>query len=98
VVRHARASTASIRAVVDRHEVRLTIADDGKGFDARGATGNRPAGGLGMVGVAERATMLGGSHTVTSRPGAGTTIAVRFPVSGGRETTGLVSANPRQLT
>ena len=38
--------------------------------------------GHGMVGVAERATMLGGSHTVTSRPGAGTTIEIRFPVSG----------------
>ncbi len=37
-----------------------------------------------MVGVAERARMLGGSHTVASRPGAGTTITIRFPVSGGR--------------
>ena len=35
-----------------------------------------------MIGVAERADMLGGSHTVTSRPGAGTTITIRFPVSG----------------
>ena len=34
-----------------------------------------------MIGLAERARMLGGSHLVTSRPGAGTTILIRFPVS-----------------
>jgi signal transduction histidine kinase/ligand-binding sensor domain-containing protein len=86
-VRHARATTASIRAAVESGEVRLTVADNGSGFDPRGAAAARATGGLGMVGVAERARMLGGSHTVTSRPGAGTTIAVRFPASSGREQT-----------
>ena len=85
VVRHAHATTASIRAVVDGQDIRLTIADNGTGFDVRRASAGRKTGGLGMVGVAERATMLGGSQTVTSRAGAGTTITIRFPASGGRD-------------
>ena len=84
IVRHAGATTASIRAAADGHEVRLAIADNGTGFDPQRAPAGARTGGLGMVGVAERARMLGGSHTVASRPGTGTTITIRFPVSGGR--------------
>ncbi len=81
VVRHAGATTASIRAAVEGHDIRLTIVDNGTGFDVQRTAAVRRTGGLGMVGVAERARMLGGSHTVTSRPGAGTTITIRFPVT-----------------
>ncbi|MEO7273190.1 MAG: sensor histidine kinase [Vicinamibacterales bacterium] len=82
IVRHARASKASIHAALDGQDVRLTISDDGIGLEGRTRTAGRASGGLGMIGVAERARMLGGSHTVTSRPGRGTTIGLRFPVSG----------------
>ena len=81
VVRHAGATTASIRAAAEGHDIRLTIVDNGTGFDVQRTAAVRRTGGLGMVGVAERARMLGGSHTETSRPGAGTTITIRFPVT-----------------
>jgi signal transduction histidine kinase/streptogramin lyase len=81
IVRHAGATTATIRAAVEGHDIRLTIADNGTGFDVQRTAAVRRTGGLGLVGAAERARMLGGSHTVTSRPGGGTTVTIRFPVS-----------------
>ena len=66
------------------NEAHLILLERVAGFDPQRAPAGTRTGGLGMVGVAERARMLGGSHTVASRPGTGTTITIRFPVSGGR--------------
>jgi signal transduction histidine kinase len=60
----------------------LVVEDDGSGFDV--ATASRRAelpGGLGLMGMQERATLLGGTLTVESRLGAGTTIAVAIPLA-----------------
>jgi signal transduction histidine kinase len=54
----------------------LTVADDGSGFDVDAAWGK----GLGLVSMAERVEALGGTLTVTSRPGAGTRLEVRVPL------------------
>ncbi|HVQ35177.1 MAG TPA: sensor histidine kinase [Candidatus Bathyarchaeia archaeon] len=81
VGKHARATRASVRVTKEPRRIRCSIADDGVGFDAHGA-GAVPAasGGLGLVGMRERATALGGTFEVSSAPGGGTVVQVTIPV------------------
>jgi signal transduction histidine kinase len=51
----------------------LTIRDDGGGFDVRHTKG------LGLLGIQERVTRLGGACQVRSEPGAGATLSVELP-------------------
>jgi len=60
-------------------QVVLIVEDDGVGFDPQRAAGDG-AGGLGLVGMRERATLVGGSLEIESRPGEGTTVFARVPV------------------
>ena len=57
--------------------VELTVKDNGHGFD----TSALPPGSFGIVGMAERARIAGGTFQVESAPGRGTTITVDLPVS-----------------
>jgi PAS domain S-box-containing protein len=75
IARHAQASEISIAFVANDADVTLTVQDDGVGFDPSGA---RP-GGLGMIGMHERARPCGLSLKVKSSPGEGTTAVVRIP-------------------
>ena len=54
----------------------LEVADDGRGFDPAEARSD----GLGLVGMRERAALVGGRLTIEASAGAGTTIAVEVPV------------------
>ena len=56
--------------------VRLTVQDDGKGFPEGTASSGR----FGLVGMQERARLLGGSFQVESSPGAGTRITAEVPL------------------
>ena len=56
--------------------VRLVIEDDGSGFDVSRALSEQQ---LGLMGMRERAHLIGGSMTVESSPGCGTTICVSVP-------------------
>ncbi len=72
-VKHAAPKAVSILLHRTPAAVRLVIEDDGKGFDAAGAlSGGR----LGLVGMRERAHLVGGSMTLESSPGNGTTICI----------------------
>jgi PAS domain S-box-containing protein len=77
VIKHADASTASVRVeAVDGH-VRVEVRDDGVGGAEIGA------GGSGLVGLYDRIGALEGSLSVSSpRGGAGTTLVARIPLSG----------------
>jgi tetratricopeptide (TPR) repeat protein len=75
-VRHAGARTARLALCADRGTVRLTLADDGAGFDPLAA---RREGGLGLVSMEERARLLGGRCRIVSAPGSGTTVEVTVP-------------------
>ena len=57
--------------------VRLVIEDDGKGFDVADTLSE---GQLGLVGMRERAHLVGGSVSVESSRGRGTTIGVSIPL------------------
>jgi PAS domain S-box-containing protein len=83
IAKHAHATSASV--VIDRvHEwLQLTIEDDGCGFDTS-VVPKRPVvwagGGLGLVGMRERLTLVRGELEIESSSGVGTTIYVRIPV------------------
>lgn len=78
VVRHAHASRVCVELCSERVLLALTIADDGTGFDV-GAT-SRKAVAYGLVGMRERAESVGGSVTLVSSPGSGTSLEVRIPL------------------
>jgi PAS domain S-box-containing protein len=76
VARHARARNVVVRLDLAATEVTLTIADDGRGIDPAQLL---HATSLGLVGMQERALVLGGSVTFTSAPGSGTTVMAKLP-------------------
>ena len=57
----------------------ITIADNGKGFDAKAARPATIGSGFGLAGVGERVGMLGARHTIVSAPGQGTTVTIVLP-------------------
>ena len=82
MVRHARATTASVRLTQDRSVIGIMIEDNGRGFDMSDAqNGKRGAHGLGLISMKERAQLFGGSLYVTSAPGRGTRIHVEVPIA-----------------
>ena len=76
VARHAGAERATVRLVATPDRVRLAVEDDGSGFDAAGVPEERH----GIVGMRERAEVLGGTLEVRSEPGEGTRIEVTAPL------------------
>ena len=73
--RHGKASAVSIR-LRRQAGLRLTIADDGKGFAPRVSGGGWTDAGFGLTSMRERAESLGGEVEVRSRPGRGTVVEV----------------------
>ena len=79
VVKHAEASSVRVHLAEGDEGVRLMISDDGRGFDEDTLDGAEDRHAYGLVGVRERAELIGGSLDVTSRPGTGTTVSVTVP-------------------
>ena len=71
--KHAKASHVSVTWTVEGASARLVIADDGRGFDA--SKGVRDSA-YGLVGMRERADVIGGRLSIDSVPRQGTTVAV----------------------
>jgi PAS domain S-box-containing protein len=82
VARHAQARRASVTLAQRPGGYALTVQDDGKGFD-RG--GERNPQSLGLIGLHERAQMLGGRISISSGDDAGVCIAVTFPARAGAD-------------
>lgn len=78
--KHARASTILARLEFQPDAVRLTVQDDGRGFDAQALLESNPAerGCLGLVGMQERAGLLGADLTIESTPGVGTHVTMTY--------------------
>jgi signal transduction histidine kinase len=77
VRKHAHAQHVSVRLEQEDGWLRVTIDDDGCGFDPAALEPGR--GGVGLQVMRERAESLGGSLDVASQPGAGTRIVARVP-------------------
>lgn len=83
VVRHSKATRATVRLSRSGSEVRGDVEDNGRGFDLDEATAQPATGrGLGLLGMSERAGLLGGCVTVDTAPGHGTRLLVRIPLHG----------------
>jgi PAS domain S-box-containing protein len=74
--RHARPESVAVRLSHNNGEVRVSITDDGDGFDP-----NAPTDGFGLVGMRERVSLVGGRFALTSSS-EGTTVAVSLPSRG----------------
>jgi two-component system, NarL family, sensor histidine kinase UhpB len=84
IARHAQATRIEIRIACERggdvqERIELTICDNGRGADL-----NVPRGGLGLVGMRERAAAFGGSLALASEPGTGFKVTASLPVAAGK--------------
>ena len=79
VVKHAEASRVRLSLSTGPAGVRLAVDDDGRGFDGDGLGEAEDRHCYGMVGMRERAELIGATLTITSWPGRGTTVEVVVP-------------------
>ena len=75
---HSGADEALVAATRDSGWVHVEVTDTGVGFDTAAATAT--GSGIGLLGMSERAAMVGGLFDVRSTPGDGTRVRVRVPV------------------
>ena len=80
--RHSNATRVSVTLDFRENEIELSVADDGRGFKSPGSAGDYlDSGRLGLMGMHERANLVGGSLLIDSTPGSGTTVTARVPAS-----------------
>jgi two-component system, NarL family, sensor histidine kinase DegS len=81
VVQHAKADRVSVRLVIDLDKLRVTITDNGIGFDMEQVLHNPEKWDhFGVRGIVERAKLVGGEAKIDSKKGRGTTIVVEVPL------------------
>lgn len=76
IVRYARATNVEVRIQNTGSALRVKVEDDGVGFDD-----SSPSEGLGLRSMKDRTALLGGTITIESTPGKGTTIEALLPMS-----------------
>jgi two-component system, NarL family, sensor histidine kinase DevS len=76
VVKHADATHVDVLVVEDERTIAITVRDDGRGFDP-----GAPHEGFGVLGMTERAELVGGGLTVEARPDEGTTVHATVPAT-----------------
>jgi len=81
VLKHAKASKVDVLLEYGKDDVVLVIEDDGRGFNTNVKSAPKRSGqGLGIIGMRERAALLGGSLEIESTKGSGTTVIARMPL------------------
>ena len=78
VLKHANARRVAVILECRDNQLVLVIEDDGVGFDKE--TAGAAERGMGLIGMQERAALIGGTLEIEAGPGAGTTIFVRAPL------------------
>jgi signal transduction histidine kinase/ligand-binding sensor domain-containing protein len=81
VVKHANATDASVTVSRVGDRVALTVQDNGRGCDPEGQRAGDGKGGFGLIGLRERARLLGGSLSIDSAPGRGTRVHLEIPLA-----------------
>jgi PAS domain S-box-containing protein len=76
VARHSGASNVNVQLARSNGQIILKVIDDGKGYDMEKATKNT----LGVLGMKERTSVMGGEYHISGTPGKGTTIEVIVPI------------------
>ncbi len=90
VMKHAYATSVEVALSLEDNELHLYIDDNGQGFDVDAVMGNAARlgsqmGHFGLIGMSERAKLLGGSLSIASTSGSGTCFSVCVPFKEGRE-------------
>lgn len=81
ILRHAQARSATIALQVGAGQVRLSVEDDGRGFNPQHASRDAvELQQLGLLGIRERVELLGGRVEIESKPGVGTRVGVTIPL------------------
>ena len=75
VVKHAQAREVRIELVLDSERARLSVKDDGQGFEPELSSGS-----LGLTSMRNRTKTLGGVWTIQSEPGRGTEVNASIPI------------------
>jgi signal transduction histidine kinase len=85
VIKHARATQVDVQLAANETEIRVSVRDNGIGFDALAALARDQTDGraLGLSTMRERATALGGRLETRSAPGQGTIVEARVPAHSG---------------
>jgi signal transduction histidine kinase len=78
-IRHAGANQLQLTLTFSDGGLHLRVADNGRGFDPASFDRQLPSGRLGLLGMHERAALVGGQLTVQSTPGYGTVLTATFP-------------------
>ncbi|MBS1790230.1 MAG: hypothetical protein JST85_21070 [Acidobacteria bacterium] len=73
IIKHAQATKVEISIVQTETQVTASIQDNGRGFVG---TPENQSGGFGLIGLAERVRMLGGTHSIESEAGNGTRVTI----------------------
>jgi signal transduction histidine kinase len=81
VSKHAGATGVAMLLERRNEHAVLIVEDDGRGFDLERVKMSGTDRGLGLVGMRERAALVGGTVEIESKPGEGTTVFVRVPVN-----------------
>jgi len=80
VWRHSQATEAKIAVEFDERKTRITVSDNGKGFNLPKSLGDLARDGkLGLAGMQERAQLIGGTLTAQSQLGHGASITIEVP-------------------
>ncbi|MBI4271519.1 MAG: PAS domain S-box protein [Candidatus Rokubacteria bacterium] len=80
--KHAQATRVAIRLAREGRFLRCAIRDDGAGFDVPAVLARQGTRGLGLVGIQERLSAVGGTLDIDSTPGSGAELIVSVPVEG----------------
>ncbi|NOS78598.1 MAG: PAS domain S-box protein [Nitrospira sp.] len=86
IARHAKATSVSLSLAVSSEQVRVVVQDDGCGFDVVAARVRAQQGvSLGMLGMEERVSLVGGTMTIQSMIGQGTSLVFSVPLTEPRQ-------------
>ncbi len=81
IEKHSGAKRADVTLAIENDEVRLTVSDNGRGFDVQSARGK----GLGIISMEERVRLCQGRLEIASAPNAGTILSAQFPVASSKD-------------
>jgi signal transduction histidine kinase len=85
IIRHANATRVEVQLAEEDHKLVLTVADNGRGISEEEIANTRS---IGLVGMRERAMLIGGEVSLHGEPGRGTTVTLRVPLDRPRVATG----------
>jgi len=84
IIRHAKATRVDVHLGAEGEDLVLTVKDNGRGITQAEATNTRS---IGLIGMRERAALVGGEIALEGAPGQGTTVTVRIPLPVSHEET-----------